>query len=223
MVTVLLEDYRRLWFLAVVHDKLLVQEAFAGLTSSWGVQEGDGELIIRLGVVVDRSSNGIHRVGRRRSVRAFTDLLVAREYLFRLVPTASDLLEVVPERSRISKVPIVIAVPMISSKLARFTGTTSSSGESTHLIVFTSATASLITSRSNSRQRRCGRRRRRRRRRCGRPAPVVMTTVGSRRKVRVGLDKHSVAGDLDCSHHYCGLPSRFRPRKLLINSLRRKF
>lgn len=63
MVTVLLEDYRGLWFLAVVHDKLLVQEAFAGLTSSWGVQEGDGELIIRLGVVVDRSSNGIHRVG----------------------------------------------------------------------------------------------------------------------------------------------------------------
>lgn len=63
MVTVLLEDYRGLWFLTVVHDKLLVQEAFAGLTSSWSVQEGDGELIIRLGAVVDRSFNGIHRVG----------------------------------------------------------------------------------------------------------------------------------------------------------------
>lgn len=45
----------------------------------------------------------------------------------------------------------------------------------------------------------------------------LVTAVG-----RVRLDKHSVAGDLDCCHHHCRsslLPSRFRPpRELLIKS-----
>lgn len=130
-----------------------------------------------------------------------------------MVPPACDLLEaVLPQhnRSRITKVSIVITVALIT--LATTLGT-SRPVESTHLIFlvrFTAAAAALIAARSNSRRGRRGRRRRRRR------GPLA--AVG-RREVRVGLDKHSVAGDLDCCHHHCGLPSRFRPRELLINSM----
>lgn len=161
-MVLLLEYDRRLWFLAVVHDKLLVEQTLAGLATR-GVQERYGELVIRLGatVVVDRSANGVYRVRGGGTVRSLTDLLVPREYLFRLVPPAGNLLEAgggisQHDRPRIAKVSIVIAVPLVT--LATLgTGTV----ESTHLfflVRFTPAAASLITSRSNSRRGRRGRR-----------------------------------------------------------------
>lgn len=59
----MLEYDRGLWFLAVVHDKLLVEQTFAGLASR-GVQEGDCKLVIGFGttVIVDRTSYGVYRV-----------------------------------------------------------------------------------------------------------------------------------------------------------------
>lgn len=87
---------RWLWFLAVVHDELLVEQTLAGLTPGC-VQERNRKLIIRLGatVVVDRTSSSVYRVRRGGPVRSLTDLLIPRQYLFRLVPAAGNLLQAV--------------------------------------------------------------------------------------------------------------------------------
>lgn len=109
--TVQLKAGRRLWFFAIVNDKLLVEIIFA--VAPAGVQKGDRELIIRFGsaVVVYRSNN----IDRVRTIRTNAVLLITREHLLRLISSMGNFWEIVitiaTEELLRSQVTVIVVVP----------------------------------------------------------------------------------------------------------------